>query len=65
MAVVLLIFAFAVDADAPETFVGYLSRVSIIRSAGIFQSLARDVAARVEAHPAVERVIPVAPQYSV
>ena len=38
MAVVLFIFAFTVD--APEPFVGHLNRVSIIRPAGLFQSLA-------------------------
>jgi ABC-type lipoprotein release transport system permease subunit len=64
MAVVLFIFALAVDADAQKPFLGYLSRVSIVRSPGIVQSLDTDVVARVEAHPAVERVIPMAPRYT-
>jgi ABC-type lipoprotein release transport system permease subunit len=64
MAVVLFIFALAVDADAQEPFLGYLSRVSIVRSPGIVQSLDADVVARVEAHPAMERVIPMAPRYT-
>jgi len=64
MAVVLLIFALAVNADAHEPFLGYLSRVSIVRSPGIVQSLDPAVVARVKADPAVERVIPVAPRSS-
>jgi ABC-type lipoprotein release transport system permease subunit len=64
LAVVLFIFALAVGADAQEPFLGYLSRVGLVRSAGIVQSLDPGVVARVEAHPAVERVIPVAPRYN-
>jgi ABC-type lipoprotein release transport system permease subunit len=64
MAVVLFIFALAVDADAQEPFLGYLSRVSIVRSPGIIRSLDPGVVARIEAHPAVERVIPMAPRYT-
>jgi len=64
MAVVLFIFALALDADAQEPFLGYLSRVSIVRSPGIIQSLDPGVVARIEAHPAVERVIPMAPRYT-
>ncbi|NIV38857.1 MAG: hypothetical protein GWN58_58405 [Anaerolineae bacterium] len=64
MAVVLLIFALAVNADAQEPFLGYLSRVSIVRSPGVVQSLDPTVVAQVRAHPAVERVIPVAPRNS-
>jgi len=64
MAVVLFIFALALDADAQEPFLGYLSRVSIVRSPGIIQSLDPGVVARIEAHPAIERVIPMAPRYS-
>jgi ABC-type antimicrobial peptide transport system permease subunit len=62
LAVVFIIFALAVGADAQKPFVGYLSRVSIVRSPGIVQGLDPSVVARVEAHPAVERVIPVAPR---
>jgi ABC-type lipoprotein release transport system permease subunit len=65
MAVVLFIFALALDADAREPFLGYLSRVSIVRSPAHFQSLDADVMARVEAYPAVERVIPMAPRESI
>ena len=46
LAVVLLIFALAVNADAHEPFLGYLSRVSIVRSPGIVQSLDPAVVAR-------------------
>jgi ABC-type lipoprotein release transport system permease subunit len=59
MAVVLFIFALAVDADAKEPFLGYLSRVSMVRSPGHATSLDPGVIAQVKAHPAVERVIPI------
>jgi ABC-type lipoprotein release transport system permease subunit len=62
MAVVLIIFTLAVSADAQEPLLGYLSRVSIVRSPGVVQSLDPDVVAQVKAHPAVERVIPIAPR---
>ena len=64
MAVVLLIFTLAVGADAKEPFLGYLSRVSIIRSPGMVQSLDPGIPAQVKAHTAVKRVIPIAPRYS-
>jgi hypothetical protein len=59
MAVVLFIFALAVDADARESFLGYLSRVSMVRSPGLAASLDPEVVAQLKAHPAVERVIPI------
>jgi hypothetical protein len=59
MAVVLFIFALALDADAKEPFLGYLSRVSMVRSPGNVRSLDPGVAAQVKAHPAIERVIPI------
>ena len=61
-AVVLIVFALAVGADAQEPLLGYLSRISIVRSPGIVQGLDPGVVARVKTHPAVERVIPVAPR---
>jgi ABC-type lipoprotein release transport system permease subunit len=61
LAIVLFIFALAVGADAQESFLGYLSRVSIVRSP-VHQSLDPAIVARVKAHPAVERAIPVAPR---
>ena len=64
MAVVLLIFALAVNADAHEPFLGYLNRVSVIRSPGVVRSLDPVVVNQVRAHPAVERAIPVAPRNS-
>ena len=64
MAVVVFIFALAVNADAHEPFLGYLSRVSIVRSPGVIQSLDPAVVTRVKAHPAVDRVIPTSPQIS-
>jgi ABC-type lipoprotein release transport system permease subunit len=63
LAVVLFIFVLAVDADAKIPFSGYLHLVSLIRSPGA-GSLAPEVVARVEAHPAVGRVIPMAPRVS-
>ena len=65
MAVVLFIFALSVGADAQEPFLGYLSRVSIVRSPGIVRSLDPGVVAQIEAHPAVERVIPFAPRSTI
>jgi ABC-type lipoprotein release transport system permease subunit len=62
LAVVLIIFALSVGADAQKSFLGYLSRISIVRSPGIVHGLDPSVVTRVEAHPAVERVIPVAPR---
>jgi hypothetical protein len=64
LAVVLFLFALAVDADATEPLLGYLGRVSIVRSPAVVGSLDPGVAARIEAHAAVERVIPVAPRIS-
>ncbi len=63
LAVVLIFFTLAVSADAQEDFFRYLQQVSIVRSPGSVASLAPDVVARVESHPAVERVIPIAPRY--
>jgi ABC-type lipoprotein release transport system permease subunit len=62
LAVVLFIFALAVNADAQEPLLGYLSRVSIVRSPEVIQSLDPDIVARIKGHPAVERVIPMAPR---
>jgi ABC-type lipoprotein release transport system permease subunit len=63
LAVVLFIFTLAVSADAQEPFLGYLNRVSIVRSPGFVQSLDPGVVAQVKTHPAVERVIPVATRW--
>jgi hypothetical protein len=62
MAVTLFIFALSVGADAQEPFLGYLSGVSVVRSPGTVQGLDPGVVTRVEAHPAVERVVPIAPR---
>jgi ABC-type lipoprotein release transport system permease subunit len=62
VAVALFIFALAVDADAREPFLGYLKQVSIVRTTGIAQSLDPELVAKVKAHPAVEKVIAVAPR---
>jgi len=62
VAVALFIFALAVGADAQEPFLGYLGRISIVRSRGIIEDLDPGVVARIEALPVVERVIPVAPR---
>lgn len=64
LGIVLFIFALVVDADAKEPFLSYLNQVSIVRSPEFVQSLDPNFVARVRAHPAVERVIPVAPRYS-
>ncbi|HEY47196.1 MAG TPA: ABC transporter permease [Anaerolineae bacterium] len=63
LAVVLFIFVLTVDADAKIPFLGYLRLVSLIRSPGA-GSLATEVVAMAEAHPAVGRVIPMAPRVS-
>lgn len=62
VAVALFIFALAVDGDAREPFLGYLKRVSIVRSASIGQSLNPELVNRIRANPAVEKVITVAPR---
>ena len=62
LAVVLFVFTLAVNADAQEPLLGYLSQVSIVRSPGIVLNLDPGVVVQVKAHPAVERVIPVAPR---
>lgn len=64
VAVVLFIIALAVGADAKKSLLGYLSRVSIIRSPGMVQSLDPSIPELVERHPSVERMIPIAPRYS-
>jgi ABC-type lipoprotein release transport system permease subunit len=64
MAVVLLFFIDAVMADAHEPGLRYLSRVSRVHSPGAGQRLDPGVVAQIRIHPAVERVIPVAPRYS-
>ena len=63
VAVVLTVFLLAASSTAQEPGLRYLSRLSIVRSAGVVESLDPGVAAQVRAHPAVERVIPVAPRY--
>jgi putative ABC transport system permease protein len=63
LAVVLIIFVLAVDADAKKPLLGYLGRTSMVRSPAPGQGLQPGIAARIEAHPAVERVMPVAPRF--
>jgi ABC-type lipoprotein release transport system permease subunit len=63
LSVVLIIFVLAVDADAKEPLLGYLGRVSMVRSPAIVQGLEPGIVAQVRAYPAVERVIPVAPRF--
>jgi ABC-type lipoprotein release transport system permease subunit len=63
VAVVLIIFVLAASFDAKEPGLGYLSQLSILRSPGVGRSLDPGVVARVRTHPAVERVIPIAPRY--
>ncbi len=64
LAVVLIVFALAVGADAQEPLLGYLSQAGLVRSLGSGYGLDPDIAARVKAHPAVARTVPVAPRYS-
>jgi ABC-type antimicrobial peptide transport system permease subunit len=64
LAVVLIIFALALTADAQEPFFGYLSRVSIVRSPAGVEDLDPSVVELVKEHPTVERVIPIAPRIS-
>ena len=63
MAVVLAIFMLAVSFDAQEPGLRYLSRISMVRSSGVGEGLDPGVVAQVRTHPAVERVILVAPRY--
>jgi ABC-type lipoprotein release transport system permease subunit len=63
MAVVIVIFILAASSDAREPGLGYLRRLSIVRSTGAGAGLDPGVVAQVRTHPAVERVIPVAPRY--
>jgi hypothetical protein len=64
LAVVLIIFVLTVDADAKIPFLGHLRLVSLIRSPGV-GGLAPEVVAMAEGHPAVGRVIPMAPRVSI
>jgi ABC-type lipoprotein release transport system permease subunit len=61
VAVVLLFFIDAVMADAGKPGLGYLSRMSQIRTAPN-RSLDASTVTQVRTHPAVKRVIPVAPR---
>jgi len=63
MAVVLSIFILAVSFDAQEPGQRYLSRMSIVRPSGVVDSLDPGIVAQIRTHPAVERVIVVAPRY--
>jgi ABC-type antimicrobial peptide transport system permease subunit len=63
VAVVLSIFLLAASSDAQEPGLRYLSRLSIVRPTGAGDSLDPGAVAQVRTHPAVERVIPVAPRY--
>jgi len=62
MAVVMTIFLLAVSYDAQEPGLGYLSRLSIVRAPGAGRGLDPGVVAQVKTHPAVAKVIPVAPR---
>ncbi len=63
MAVVLTIFLLAVSFDAQETGLGYLQRMSIVRASGLAGGLDPATVAQLKTHPAVERVISVAPRF--
>jgi ABC-type lipoprotein release transport system permease subunit len=63
MAVVLVIFILAASSDAREPGLRYLRRMSVVRSTGAGTGLDPGVVAQIRTHPAVERVIPVAPRY--
>jgi hypothetical protein len=63
VAVVLAIFLLAASSDAQEPGLRYLSRLSIVRPIGAGDGLDPGAVAQVRTHPAVERVIPVAPRY--
>ena len=63
MAVVLTIFLLAVSFDAQRPGLGYLKQLSLIRSSGAGRGLDPGLAAQVKTHPAVARVIPVAPRF--
>jgi ABC-type antimicrobial peptide transport system permease subunit len=63
VAVVLVIFILAASSTAQEPGLRYLSKLSVVRSTGAGADLDPGVVAQVRTHPAVERVIPVAPRY--
>jgi ABC-type lipoprotein release transport system permease subunit len=63
VAVVLVIFVLAISADAQEPGLGYLRRMSVVRPWGAEGSLDPGVATQARMHPAVDRVIPVAPRF--
>jgi ABC-type lipoprotein release transport system permease subunit len=64
LAVVLFTFTIAVGADVEKSLQGYLGKVSLIRSHGMVHSLDPEIPAMIETHPAVNRVIPIAPRYN-
>jgi len=63
LALVLMIFTLAIDADAKLPLVGHLDKVSILRSPGV-GGLDPDIVTQVERHPSVDRIIPFAPRIS-
>jgi len=62
LALVLMIFTLAIDADAKLPFVGHLRHVSILRTTGGVGGPDPEIVAQIEEHPSVERVIPNAPR---
>jgi len=64
LAVVIFIFTITVGADVEKSFQGYLSKASLIRSRGMVQSLDPAIPSLLATHPAIKRVIPIAPRYS-
>jgi ABC-type lipoprotein release transport system permease subunit len=61
LAVALTIFLLAASSDAKEPGLRYLSQVSIVRSPTM--ALDPGIVALIRTHPAVERVLPVAPRF--
>ena len=64
LSIVLFLFTLAIGSDAKEPFLDYLKHVSIVRSAEVVESLDPDVFSQIKDHPAVDRVIPLAPRFS-
>jgi len=63
VAVMLIVFVFDLSHKAKEPALGFLSQVSWVRSHTPGEGLDPGIAAQVRTHPAVARVIPVAPRF--
>lgn len=63
LAVVLVLFTSAIGADMQKSLVSYLNQVTMVSLSGVDQGIDPGFVAQIQAHPAVEKVIPIAPSY--